>query len=377
MKASAFIKDDMIHLIFDDKNYDKINKTVYQLGSNILDFAQTDLDKMNNLYENFVLQAFSVEMLHKEQFPEDKGKAPVAEIYMEEEYNPYDYFHLKTAIDVINSAVVKQETDIIPYIEKSPEIKERISKRIEILRKYDGIDKASEYVYIWKEIVLENITKLVNRLKKEIDFIVNILSVADEKAAKLTPMQRLYLLDLERAKSNIENEPLYTNNPFKTRFVPLLNGEAVPENISADDISAKNLEVVEMYEINHIDDLIRFELLKMVSSGVVVKKCANCGQYFVPVGRIDTAYCNRVYKNSETNRTCAEIGSMLKYKEKIKDDPIYTAYNKVYKRNNSRVRNRIMSQTDFLSWSEEARKLRDECYAGKISLDDYKVWLDK
>jgi hypothetical protein len=262
-------------------------------------------------------------------------------------------------------AIVDQNTDLSPLLEKFPEVKEI---------RFDDPDPIRNFVNTIKEVLLADLTRRVNRLKKEIDFIINILYVADEKAAKLTPIQRLYLLDLKRSDNN---EPYYTNNPFKTQFVPLFNGERIPEDISVKDISPKNLEVVEMYEINNMDDLIRFELLKMVSSGVLVKKCANCGQYFVPVGRIDTAYCNRVYKNSENQRTCAEIGSMLKYKNKIKDDPVYTAYNKVYKRNNSRVRNKIMSQSDFLSWSEEARRLRDDCYAGKISLDDYKAWLEK
>ena len=224
----------------------------------------------------------------------------------------------------------------------------------------------------WKEILLAGITRRINRLKKEIDFIVNILSVADEKTAKLSPMQRLYLLDLERANNNEENEPVYTNSPFRTRFVPLLNGKAVPENFSSEDISKINLEVVEMYEIDGIDDLIRFELLKMVSSGVRVKKCENCGYYFVPAGRVDTVYCNRIFKN---DRSCAHIGSIKKYKDRVKDDPVYTAYNKAYKRNNSRVRNKRMTQTDFYEWSEEARRKRDECEAGTMTIVEFMMWL--
>lgn len=287
---------------------------------------------------------------------------------MDESYCPYKYFHLKIFLDAIHLAAVNQEEDLSPLIKKFPELKELHINETEPVRKY---------VFTLKEILVASFIKRIKNLRKEIDFIVNILSVADEKAAKLTPMQRLYLLDLERKNNNGDNEPYYINTPFSTRFVPLLNGVPVLENISPGDITAKNLEIVEMYEINDIDGLIRFELLKMVSGGVVVKKCANCGQYFVPVGRIDALYCNRIYKESENNRTCAEIGSMLKYKDKIKNDPIYTAYNKVYKRNNSRVRNKIMTQADFLSWSEEARRLRDDCYADKISLDEYRAWLGK
>ena len=368
MKANVYIKDDKIHIMFDNENYDKVNKTVYQLGSSILDFAQTDIDATRKIYDKFVEHAFMLTEINNEYFPEDIGKPGVVEIRMDNNYSPYEYFHLKSFMDGVHLAIVNQETDLTQFIEKLPEVEECY---------IDEGDPVRKYVFTFKEIIFATFTRRINTLKKEIDFIVNILSVADEKAAKLTPMQRLYLLDLERKNVDSENEPYYTNNPFTTRYVPLLNGVPVPENISPDDITSKNLEVVEMYEINGIDDLIRFELLKMVSSGVIVKKCANCGQYFVPVGRVDTVYCNRVYKGSENNRTCAEIGSMLKYKDKIKADPIYTAYNKAYKRNNSRVRNKLMTHSNFMDWSEEARRLRDDCYSGKISLDEYKQWLDK
>ena len=362
-QAHVYIKNNMVHLLFAKNNEDKTNKPVYQLGSSILDFAQTDLDDERETYDYQIEYAFALYEYGNIHHPEKKGKQLHATLTMDE-YCPYTYFHLEFFLNCIYVAIVDQKTDLTRILEKFPEVK---------VMRFEDPDPIKNFVNTLKEIFLADLTRRVNRLKKEIDFIINILSIADEKSAKLTPIQRLYLLDLKRS----DNKQYYTNNPFKTQFVPLLNGERVPDNISAKDISPKNLEVVEMYEINNIDDLIRFELLKMVSGGVLVKKCANCGQYFAPVGRIDTAYCNRVYKNSENQRTCAEIGSMLKYKDKIKGDPIYTAYNKVYKRNNSRVRNKIMSQSDFLSWSEESRKLRDDCYAGKISLDEYKAWLDK
>jgi hypothetical protein len=363
MKANVYIKDDIVHLIYDDDNYDKINKTVYQLGSSILDFAHTDLNEKNEIYNKFIEYAFCLYEFHYEQNPKDRGRAALAEIRMDD-YCPYSYFHLKSFLDAVYTAIADQRTDLTPALNEFPELKNYQCSESDPVRKY---------VYTVKEILLTHLKRRAESLKKEIDFIVNLSSAADEHTAKLTPMQRLYILDLKREN---KEEAYYTKNPFKTQFVPLLNGVPVSENISIRDISEKNLEVVEMYEINHIDDLIRFELLKMVSNGVPVKKCANCGQYFVPAGRIDTVYCNRVYKKENPQKTCAEIGSMLKYKEKIKDDPIYTAYNKAYKRNNSRVRNKTMTQNDFLKWSEEARRRRDDCYSGTLSLKDYMIWLE-
>jgi hypothetical protein len=36
-----------------------------------------------------------------------------------------------------------------------------------------------------------------------------------------------------------------------------------------------------------------------------------------------------------------------------------------------------MKQGEFYEWAEEARRLRDECYGGKLSLDEFTEWLQK
>jgi len=70
------------------------------------------------------------------------------------------------------------------------------------------------------------------------------------------------------------------------------------------------------------------EFYKMVINNVSIKKCRNCGLYFIPENRIDTLYCNNQYMN--TNKTCKDIGAMKTYKNKIDMDPIYSTYNKTY-----------------------------------------------
>ena len=57
---------------------------------------------------------------------------------------------------------------------------------------------------------------------------------------------------------------------------------------------------------------------------------------------------------------------MLRYERKVADNPILVAYSKAYKRFNSRTRAKKMTQSEFLNWSEQARKLRDDCLAGKL-----------
>ena len=153
------------------------------------------------------------------------------------------------------------------------------------------------------------------------------------------------------------------------------HSELVPVDLSIfEETEQENIKVFELYEINSVDEYIRFELLNSVKNDIVIKKCKNCGQYFIPFGRSDTEYCDRQAPGSK--KSCNQIGPMQKYKAKISGNEIYIAYNKAYRRNNSRVRNKKMSQSDFFEWSEQARNKRDECYNGTITLGEFQQWLN-
>jgi len=119
----------------------------------------------------------------------------------------------------------------------------------------------------------------------------------------------------------------------------------------------KEINIVEMYEIYFLDDLIKFELFKFFSNDINIKKCKYCGHYFVPKGRTDTEYCNRI--NIGETKPCNEIGATKTYKDSRKGNIIYQEYTAAYKKYHSRVRNGKMTKRDFFIWSENAGKLRD------------------
>jgi len=35
-----------------------------------------------------------------------------------------------------------------------------------------------------------------------------------------------------------------------------------------------------------------------------------------------------------------------------------------------------MSQPDFLNWSDQARKMRNDCHASKIDFEEFQKWLN-
>ena len=134
-------------------------------------------------------------------------------------------------------------------------------------------------------------------------------------------------------------------------------------------------EIVELYEVNTIDDLFRFEFIKMTEHDIFIKKCKNRERFFIPKRRVDAEYCERTYGDSQ--RKCSEISAILRYERKVTENPILEAYSKAYKRFNSRTRVKKMTQTEFLNWSEQARKLRDECVAGVLPFEEFAAWLEQ
>jgi hypothetical protein len=134
-------------------------------------------------------------------------------------------------------------------------------------------------------------------------------------------------------------------------------------------------EIAELYEIDSIRDLFRFEFVKMIERDIFIKKCKNCGRFFIPSRRSDTEYCDRVF--GETGRRCSEIGATLRYEKKVAENPAWEAYKKAYRRFNSRTRAGKMTRGEFLEWSDRAAGKRDECLAGTLPFDEYIAWLER
>lgn len=109
---------------------------------------------------------------------------------------------------------------------------------------------------------------------------------------------------------------------------------------------------------------------------VKFKVCKNCSRYFAVVGKSKREYCRRIVKDSLTLRTCMDVGASRLYNSTRSQHPAMKAYMKVYKTRNSRMRANHMTKEEFTLWSAEARKERDNCVAGRITLEQFQKWLD-
>ena len=224
------------------------------------------------------------------------------------------------------------------------------------------------YHYVREEIIAD-IKRKRAILKEEIDYIYK--KITNSQLEGMSNAQKLYVLDQTRVIEN-KQDNFYINKPFNVfyRAVPNLDERAEYKTSKdlIDVVKRDSTEIKELYEIKDMNDLIRFELLKFVSSDIEFKECENCHQYFIPVNRKDEIYCNRPIKGTE--KICKDVGAMNRHKEKAGDIPGEKEYWRVYKRYKYKADRKIISKSEFNQWNYMALELKQECAEGKITVDD-------
>ncbi len=88
-----------------------------------------------------------------------------------------------------------------------------------------------------------------------------------------------------------------------------------------------------------------------------------------------TEYCDRPFDSA--GRTCKKIGALRLWEKKKKENPAFRAYSKAYKKRFAWIKYGKITQEAFYEWSEQARKMREQCASGKISLEDFNEWLEE
>lgn len=170
----------------------------------------------------------------------------------------------------------------------------------------------------------------------------------------LTPLERYY---------RREQEDALFQKQFHATFTVKLGRRA------AGDRSVTQLTVLDT-----VDDLLRYELFLLVTQGRSYKFCKNCGKPFIPSGRSDTVYCDRIMSGAD--KRCSEIGAYLTAVKKEDENPAVKTYRKAYQRLYKHVGQGQKEYAAFTAWRDEATRRRDLCLAGDLSEEEFIKWID-
>ena len=121
-------------------------------------------------------------------------------------------------------------------------------------------------------------------------------------------------------------------------------------------------------------DFVQFILAEYIRHNLRFRICKFCGRYFGITGNTRAEFCDHLIDGS--TKTCKEMGSLRLYEKRKMEDPAIREYKRSYKAHNARIRYGIMTREEFNAWSQEARRKRDDCVAGKLPLEEFVAWLD-
>lgn len=151
-----------------------------------------------------------------------------------------------------------------------------------------------------------------------------------------------------------------------------VSGELIPAKPYKEE-EPMTYKMVEVLHPKMPEDIGNFLFFQYLKENILLKRCENCQKYFVATGRSNVKYCDRVV--NEKGKTCRQIIPAITFRENKKYSPAEKVFNRAYKTLYSRMSVGKLSKELFKEWSKEARQKRDDCTAGKITLEDFERWL--
>ena len=128
------------------------------------------------------------------------------------------------------------------------------------------------------------------------------------------------------------------------------------------------------YEISCFSDYILLQLRLLTERKTLIKRCKHCHRYFI-TERANIDYCQRILPGE--TQTCYVIGPRRVFNKNLSSDLPRGLYSKAYKKYQGRLRRKTITESQFEDWKAEAKKLLGEVQNGKISLDEYKAWMEQ
>lgn len=299
-----------------DKGYEWYNKCEkLKLGIQLCDFLNTDFHSFENI-KKFIDQ-YSVSTIA------EIGKVPIYTYYTENEYNEM----VKT--------VIEKTADKIKKIQKA--------------------------------------------FIKDIEYIYNLNNL--EELSELSPAQRLYILRTRKEKFQLLN--IFEHNKIKLCFNNFgdFNQFPITKEEDAQEI-AKFVRDSETLPYNYLCENIIpsfiIELFELTSiENIEIKKCKNCGKFFVPEKRSDELYCNNIFEN---DKTCKEVGPFKVKQKLMEENNDLKVYRNVYQKLLLRTRrnpDNTQYETEFIAFKKKNAELKEQINNGELSQEEYINWLNE
>jgi hypothetical protein len=187
----------------------------------------------------------------------------------------------------------------------------------------------------------------------------------------------LHLLGMSVPSSYVQSH-FDSDNPIEDLLEEGEGRSSIEHSLRAFAKSDKSKNVMTLnYECEELEHILIATLDHLVKNGLVIKRCGNCGKYFVPLRRSDAIYCDRPSPFNPA-RTCKEDGSQRAFEEKLKVDEVERLRRSIYQTLQMRVRRNPdipAYKEKFESWKAETELWRKDIKEGKRTALVFFEWL--
>ncbi len=203
------------------------------------------------------------------------------------------------------------------------------------------------------------------RLREDLLRLIGRVLDLDGEDKDLTVLQRYYLLNKTDAEARRFKQKMHEQLKV---FQCMMCGEDEDRmDVTRETVGDLALEAAICYASDDLRTLAFMEFEHMVTENLGVRRCENCGKYFLPFSVV-SRFCDRI---GEDGKTCKEHAIRLRYNEKLQQDTCRAAYVKNNNAYQMRVRRdpENWPQRDYLLWKAAAREALEAAASGTISQD--------
>ena len=273
-----------------------------------------------------------------------------------------EYIDDHDEIESMSAYCVKEFTEAHPYLDIFPPVFIRDFKK--------GFEEYFRYVG-FVQIEFKNLLKWCF----DVDFYPDVLS-------ELTASERFYLYGVSenRIYTHKMKQIFQFEKELRNNYVPKKKSQThfefsmdLPAGI-VDYVKQEGQDIMLSYLCESLNDIASLEFLQMIDLNYRIKKCKNCGGYFVLSGKHNSDYCSKIL--GDTNQTCQNIGALKNYKNKVDDNEAHKLFLKYYKRYHARQKVGSIKPDKFKKWNMDACTKRDLCADNQITAKEFEQWLE-
>ncbi len=248
---------------------------------------------------------------------------------------------------------------------------------LELKGKYEDDEtylKETKKIY---DMLKEQLIYIQEQITDAVNYIYNINEI--EELKPFTHLQR-YAVYLIKRKSKlysyIKNDEVIQDN-YSNKYEELGSSTDIDllKKLKEEGMLISMVNTHKSNDISGVCYAILEELSK--TDNYPIKKCQNCGMYFIPNSRLDEIYCDYPKENG---KTCREQGAILTYNKRLQEKSAYTEYRKIYQQKfgtvNKNKDNKKLKK-EFETWKKQAKEKITKLKHGELTEDEVYEWLQQ